>query len=461
MRTGWALKICVLLMLVACSNLKRMNSTLSSYKMNVNINPYSGEISVNGTININKDEIQDSLSFHLHETFNIELLKVNGREVDFFYKKDEPFYFIPASNTIKIDFQESFNNDNIIIEFVYNGKLKEYPEIGTHEDQEWALDDQINSRMVELALYSRWYPLFDWDARFDIDMEVIMPVDWKCVCSGEMVEEKRTEQKYISRWISASDFDIVIVAAPDLKHETVDTPAGRVEFYYTQLPEKFIQKEAEEVGKTLNLFSDLLGKPNFSKEVIKHVYSPKRKGMGRAGYMRPGMIVTSEGRTLDHLKVDPDFSFLHDVAHEVAHFWWSFATGQGDWINETFAEYFSLVSIQKIASEEEYHQCIEKYTNLIENLPDDAPSLLTVPPVNDRVGYIVRYFKGSLMLDRIRNEIGDDLFFDICHAFYNSFKDKHIGTPEFRTFWGDRLHEHKSLMEIWIDSNGGLPNNDS
>jgi hypothetical protein len=88
----------------------------------------------------------------------------------------------------------------------------------------------------------------------------------------------------------------------------------------------------------MNLFTQRLGKTTIPSGTIKLVFSPKHKGQGRAGIVRPGMIVTSEGRMLEELARDPKFSLLRDLTHEIAHFWWNFGAGQGDWINETFAE---------------------------------------------------------------------------------------------------------------------------
>jgi hypothetical protein len=133
------------------------------------------------------------------------------------------------------------------------------------------------------------------------------------------------------------------------------------------------------------------------------------------------MIVTSEGRTLDALNKDPGYSLFSGIAHEIGHFWWSFGTGQGDWINETFAEYFSLIAEQKIS------------TNT------------------------VRYYKGSLMLDYFRNLLGNEKFFKICREFYQKFNQTEIGMAEFRSFWGEKLGVHKKELNIWLDSKGGIP----
>ena len=113
------------------------------------------------------------------------------------------------------------------------------------------------------------------------------------------------------------------------------------------MPEKFIEGEVQQIASVVKLYTDRLGETNIPGGTVRHVYSPKRKGQGKAGTARPGLIVTSEGVTLESLGSDPHFSLFQPIAHEIAHFWWNFGAGQGDWINEASAEYFSAIAVQK------------------------------------------------------------------------------------------------------------------
>jgi aminopeptidase N len=312
--------------------------------------------------------------------------------------------------------------------------------------------------MVELACYSCWYPFFEFGNKFDIDLEVTLPQSWRCVCSGNKVETHQHNGRSLSRWEAKKDIDIVIVASPKLKQKTVKSSVADIDIYFTQLPDEYITREAEDIEKSLRLFTEILGNPRVSANAIKHVYSPKRRGQG--SFSRTGMIVSSEGRILEELTKNPHVSFLHGLAHEMAHFWWNFGRDQGDWINETLAEYFSLVAVQKLSSQAEFINRIKEYKDFIEELPQDAPSLSKVPPSNDEVGYVVRYCKGCLMFDYFRDLIGDKKFFKASRDFYQTFRDTLIGTAEFRSFWKEHLAEHGNILDMWLDSQGGLPNLD-
>ena len=158
---------------------------------------------------------------------------------------------------------------------------------------------------------------------------------------------------------------------------------------------------------------------------------------------------------LEELARDPKFSLLQDLAHELAHFWWNFGAGQGDWINETFAEYSSAFAVEQIVSEEQFQKVLDGYRRAVRELPADAPSLAQVP--FDGSGFVVRYYKGSLMMDAIRQAMGNDAFAAAAREFFQTYTGKSIGTAEFRSFWKQKLADKKDLVDLWLDSKGGLP----
>jgi len=132
---------------------------------------------------------------------------------------------------------------------------------------------------------------------------------------------------------------------------------------------------------------------------------------------------------------------LQDLAHEIAHFWWNFGAGPGDWINEAFAEYSSSIAVEQIVSEKQFQKVLEGYRSEVGQLPADAPSLDRVP--FDGSGFVVRYYKGSLMLDAIRQTMGNDA--------------ESVGTEVFRRFWKQKLGDKGEMIDTWLDSAGGLP----
>jgi len=248
--------------------------------------------------------------------------------------------------------------------------------------------------------------------------------------------------------------DILILASPNYKQKSVHEAGVNLEIYHTQMPEQFIKLEGTQIAGVLKLYSADLGEANIPGGTVKHVYSPKRKGQGKAGISRPGLIATSEGLTLEALAQDPKFSLFQGIAHEIGHYWWNFGVEQGDWVNEAFAEYFSAIAVEKLSSKEEFRAVVADYRKQVAALPPDAPPLATVPQWS---GFVVRYYKGSLMLDNLRQIMGDEKFFQASREFYQSYTGKPTGTTEFRAFWKAKLGTQANLVDAWLDSPGGVP----
>jgi hypothetical protein len=428
-----------------------------SYDLKVTIEPTARTIAVRGSIEVPIENASGrEVHFSLHETFAIKRLSVDGRRASLSFQAMSPTPIYPARRDVLIRLPTNDSKNLIRVDLEYEGRLKELPEFGVSPDQRLALDDQINSRLVELASYSSWYPQFlPTGHPIAVDLEVSLPKGWIAICSGKKLEEQVKDSRAITRWASSNDSDILIAASPNYRLKSTRTSDAAVEIYYAQVPEEFVAKEMRQIAEVMKLFSTYLGQTSIPGNTIKHVYSPKRKGQGRAGIARPGMIVTSEGRTLEALASDPSFSLFQDVAHEIAHFWWNFGSGQGDWINEAFAEYFSAIAVEQLLSEQAFETVVENYRKAVRSLPADSPSLSMVP--FDGSGFVIRYYKGSLLLDSMRRILGDENFFLAARQFFETYKGKSIGTAEFRTFWVQKLGGQKDLMNAWIDSRGGLP----
>ena len=322
-----------------------------TYDLNVRIEPPLGSVSVRARLGIPPGRFESGeVRFDLHETFDVRKLWVDGQKAEVSFQPAEVTPVRPASKTVVVRLAPRRPAEPIQVDIEYEGRLKDLPEFGAVPGQRRALDDQINARMVELASYSSWYPQFPWGQPLQVALELSLPQGWMSVCSGQKLEERVEMGRALTRWSSPDDVDILVLASPDYRKREVRESGVAIEIYDTRLPAAFIDREAGQIAGVLGLLSARLGETSIPGGIVKHVYSPKRKGQGMAGIARPGMIATSEGRTLESLAADPGFSLFQGIAHEIAHFWWNFGSGQGDWVNEAFAEYYSAVAVEALVS---------------------------------------------------------------------------------------------------------------
>jgi len=428
-----------------------------SYDLDVRIDPEPGDIAVKGRVEFENPGSR-RFQFNLHDTFSVKALLVNGSPAKFSFAPAEFSPFTPAAKVVVVEMPPDVPPGSLRMDIEYAGRLRKLPEFGAAPEGSPSMDDQVNSHLVELAGFSSWYPQFFFGgAPVHAEFQLSLPQGWVSIGSGKKLEDRVDAGRSITRWSSPRDLDLLIVASPNFRQRTFRQSGVDIEIYHTQMPEKFVEAEVQQIASVVQLYTDRLGETDIPGGRVRHVYSPRLKGQGKAGTARPGLIVTSEGITLESLAADPHFSLFQPIAHEIAHFWWNFGAGQGDWINEASAEYFSAVAVQKTASDAEFRSILDDYRNQVRALPADAPSLATVPFINDEVRYVVRYFKSALLLHFLRESLGDEGFFAACREFFQAYETRPVGTPEFRTYWKTRLADRGSAVDLWLDSPGGLP----
>lgn len=436
---------------------------VSRYVVEVELLPSKGQVVAATRLTILRDDYLDpELSFRLHDHFSIDRLEVDGTALPFTQRAavDDPLR--PATTEVAVQLPEDLRRPELELEVAYHGALAKLPQLGSPEAGEigGTLDDEVSERRVELSYYSSWYPqVGDFGAAFAVDLAVTLPARWTVVCSGERQGFEDLDGRRRTRWLTPSATDLVVVASPDLEVVSLERGEDAVEIYHTRLPAPFIDREADNVRRTLALYAALLGEPQGRSATVRVVFSPRSYGQG--GYSRVPMLVLSEGLVIAALHEDPRLSLLHGIAHEAAHFWWRFGTGQGDWMNESFAEYFALLAVERIDSPSQYQKAIARAAAAAGRLPADAPSLAAVPPDNRDDGTVIRYQKGALMLSWIRSRLGDDAFFAACRAFYEARLGRPTSTADFRAFWSARLGaEGAPTLERWLTSSGGVPDLD-
>jgi len=422
------------------------------YALDVRVNPETRHVGVTGRVSVQLDKGESAFSFELHDAFRIGTCTIDGQSERCSPVQPGPEGGTTVSRRITVQLPKGVRGNLVDLEIAYAGEVRDRPSWGTPGADGPFMDDAVGPDRVELALYSSWYPSFGFGPTYDVELRVTVPRGWSVACIGDEEERHEAPEGTTTRWAAPSVNDVVIVGSPQLRSKDVTTSAGRVRISHTRLPETFLLREAREAERTLDLFARLLQESPGGR-TVQHVYSPRRWGQG---FARPGLIVMSEGRVLEALEKEPETSLLYGHAHEAAHFWWRFGSGQGDWINETFAEYFALIAVREIQGENVFQQALDERRQRVRALPADAPALAVVPAFGGGDGYTIRYEKGALMLEAFRSHLGDKVFFDTCRRFYERFKGRSAGTDDFRAFWSGAF-KADALLRSWLDSPGRGP----
>jgi hypothetical protein len=304
----------------------------------------------------------------------------------------------------------------------------------------------IRPDLVELAIYSDWFPIFEGGRLFDFELEADLPTGFIETTNGRLIDRRNHDQRTISSWKSFQpDFDIALVASPKFQKLEDSSPGMTVEVYSTRLSLDDVQEKKNRLIKAMARLAELYG-PTQVDGQLRFVYSP-RNGWS---YSRVPLFVVSEAYALAMLKESfgkaRDF---HGAAHEAAHFWWGIAgmSGPDDWINEGLAEFsafrlsteqFGETFADTLAAEYRKHASACETDAAIAQTPNDSP---------DR--YVNRYEKTTLLFLEAERRFGKEPLERFLKAFYTRFAGtRNATTGLFLQELNDRLGpEAKAFFE--------------
>jgi aminopeptidase N len=131
------------------------------------------------------------------------------------------------------------------------------------------------------------------------------------------------------------------------------------------------------------------------------------------------------------------------IAHELAHQWWAVLVGirswSDFWLNEGFAEYMTLAYLEHREGRASYDEAITKLRERLQKLPDRPLHWEQWKDAHDALGS-VPYVKGALFLDKLRGELGDNLFWQGI-ALYTRRNAHHlVGSRDFQHAMEDASH---------------------
>ncbi|MFQ6057879.1 MAG: M1 family metallopeptidase [Anaerolineae bacterium] len=146
-----------------------------------------------------------------------------------------------------------------------------------------------------------------------------------------------------------------------------------------------------------------------------------------AGVEYPGLILIARSF---YLQPGEDIFFEFTVAHEVAHQWWYGVVGNDvidePWLDEALTNYSAALYSEALHGQRSFQRTLDfwqkSYKGAVERGEDDvvAQSLSHFAGTS-RYGVIV-YIKGALFFHALREEIGDEAYFETMRRYYQTYK---------------------------------------
>jgi len=322
-----------------------------------------------------------------------------------------------------------------------------------------------------------WLPYLD--ARITTDLWITFEKKYAVFSNGERLDVRENNDSTLTwHYVMKKDhpyFSTALVIG-DYRYATSKTTRG------TPLEYWYYPDMADRVGTTYKYTEAMF---DFFEEAFGAAYPyPVYREAPVIDYMYGAMETTTSTVFGDYMLIGPrswwQRNYVNVNAHELAHQWFGNCIGhfvnRDVWLTESFATYYAKM-FEKYIYGEDYYQNVRN-DELIQTL--EAAGKNSYPVGGSQGGVARIYQKGSLVLDMLRDVMGDsDFKAAIKHYFekyrfnyaetndfircvyeatgkpYNWFFDEWVlrgGEPEYRIAWSvqeDTIGNRSTRVQVW------------
>lgn len=419
----------------------------------------------------------DSVKFKLHP--DLEILRIyDAKRRELFFTQD------PAGSIFSVYFLEPIRQDVVTsLEVLYRGRLKPPAQLA---DTIAALQLPENREMpfqYDTYLFSQsalWYPAPLVEDYFTARLRIIVPADYASIANGRLIEkgvlngiQKVTEIDRIGSSFSVFEtkrplkYLSFIVGKMILIREMEENPPLAS---YAEPQVRSPRKDSlEEAGRIVEFYESRFGPFPFENlRIVQRLWETA------GGHSPASFIVLNEIPRVSRLPTGIRARLIGNprspvnltsrwkeyyIAHEIAHQWW----GQGvtaaryrdQWLSEGLAQYASVLYLQERYGEGVLPDIFKMFSKWTEKKGKWGPITL-----GSRLSYTdfeayqaIVYDKTALVLNMLRDLLGDEFFFTGLKEFFKTYKYSTASTGQFRRMMekvsGRDLAE---FFRLWFDS---------
>lgn len=386
---------------------------VSRYLIKLEVDPQANTI--NGSTEIDATATEPLNSFNLDlQGLTVDSVTVNGNPAQFSRAEDE--LIITPAQPLAI-------NERFLVEVEYHGtpERRAVDQIGIAIGWSHSPSGAINM-WGEPAAAASWFPNNNHPRdKAAYRFEITVPQPWIVAANGSLLETTEANGKDTFIWemdepmatylatINIDRYDLVTASGPD----------GIVIRNY--FPQDFPLEERASydiIPEVLEFFIGLFGPYPFDEY---------------------GVVVASQTGLCDEASLAleaqtlsihcPIMSFEYVIVHEAAHQWFgdsvSLENWQDIWLKEGFSTYSEWLWESKNGPD-----VIAQIARNYQDFDFDTPFPVAKPSPNDLYS-VESYFGGAVVLQALREDVGEEAFFDILRIYAERYRYSHAGTDEF------------------------------
>ncbi|SHH52306.1 M1 family metallopeptidase [Tepidibacter thalassicus] len=271
-------------------------------------------------------------------------------------------------------------------------------------------------------------PFYSDVSNFDVNINI--PKKYKLATTG-IIKSKKLNNDYVLYNVKGNNVRDFAFILSD-KFNVISTKLKDIKVYSYFFDEKLGRESLQIAKDALTVFSDLFG------EYPYKTYSVVASDFFIGGMEYPNLVMID--KTL--YKRNSKFFLEYVVAHETAHQWWYSLVGNDEisepWLDESLTEYSTIIYFEKKYGKEIKDRLI-KNLKINTYRKSNKSVFKSTTEFENSIDYsLCVYSKGALLLDDIRNKVGDDAFFDTLRKYYKQNMYKNVTSEKFINMWKKR-----------------------
>ncbi len=353
--------------------------------------------------------------------------KGKGMEVHFVQIEDEKGSFSHKNNTLFISGLDGKAGDTLLLTVSYSGVPSDGLIIGKNKygDRTFFGDNWPNRAHC-------WFACNDHPSdKATVSFEVKAPWKYQVIANGTLTEKRRLSSDE-NLWVYKTDYElptkVMVIGVAEFSMVTygpMNSQAIPVSAWVYPQSEKEGLYDMELAVSILNWFENKISSYPFDK--LANVQSTTRYG----GMENASCIFYDENsitgkRTMESL-----------IAHEIAHQWFGNSASEKDWshlwLSEGFATFLTNVYIQETKGEKAFFDQLDKDAKRVIGFNKKFP-LPVVDTISSDLNFLLNanaYQKGAWVLQMLRSQIGDSLFWLSVKTYYTTYKYSNASTDDF------------------------------
>jgi hypothetical protein len=444
---------------------------VTNYELDIDFNPADFYFSGRAKIDIqSKINSLDEVKFRMNP--DLEILRIDDRDKnELFFTKDElrKSFYVYFLNPVG---QEQTTS----IEIFYRGKIEplqitdDVISVGQHDQSYRLMWPGYETYLYSLSAY--WYPIPPDGDFFTSQVKIIIPPEYSVISNGQLVEQSKLEDiesveeldkvgrnVFIFKCRKPIKYLSFIVGKFEMKNEAAEP----VPLHYYRSPETCSPtwELFEQSQKILTFYEGKFGPfPFENMSIVERVW--KNSG----GHSPASFIVLNQlPRIEDRLFMSRDSPVNltrwneYFLAHEIAHQWWgqgvTWDTYHDQWISEGLAQFSTILYLREEYGEAAFSNILEKISGWVKKKAKWGPIIF-----GSRISYFdflafqtIIYNKTALVLNMLRDMLGEEVFFQGVRDFFERFKYRAARTSDFsQTLSEISGQDLKPFFQDWFES---------